>query len=118
MSTIKIVITKGNIYDRIFSTSAYTARARETLGLPDGIVERMQLTADDRHVIDPMIDSSADEIYGEITRYHPGSSVELTEYENGINYEFSITLPATAINWQGALKAILPTGYCRIGTQE
>ncbi len=93
MSTIKIVITKGNIYDRIFSTSAYTARARETLGLPDGIVERMQLTADDRHVIDPMIDSSADEIYGEITRYHPGSSVELTEYENGINYEFSIPVP-------------------------
>ena len=93
MKTIKFIIIKGNIHDKVFATNAYTARAREAMGIPTGIIERMQLSADDKHIIDPMIDSSVNEITSEIVRYHPRSSVEFTENENGVNYEFNVAVP-------------------------
>lgn len=91
MNTIKIVITKEDIYGRLFATSAYTARAREAIGTPTGITERMQLTADDKAIIDPMIDSSINEILCYISRYHPGSSVE-----NNDNSEYRFCIPTPA----------------------
>ncbi len=93
MNTIRFTITREDVYDKVFATSAYTARARETMGTPSGITERMLLTADDKRIIDPMIDGSVNEIAGEIARYHPGSSVGITGDGDGAGYQFSIATP-------------------------
>ena len=93
MNTIRFTITRENVYNRVFATSAYTTRAREAMGIPSGITERMLLTADDRHIIDPMIDSSVNEIAGEIVRYHPGSCIEFTKDGDVEGYRFSINAP-------------------------
>ena len=94
MNTIRFTITRENVYNRVFATSAYTTRARETMGIPSGITERMLLTADDKHIIDPMIDSSVNEIASEIVRYHPGSCVEFTKESDAEGYQFCINAPA------------------------
>lgn len=94
MNTIRFTITRENVYNRVFATSAYITRARETMGIPSGITERMLLTADDRHIIDPMIDSSVNEIASEIVRYHPGSCVEFTKESDAEGYQFCINAPA------------------------
>ena len=93
MDTIKFAITKKSIHDRIFATSAYTTRARETMGMPGSIAERMLITADDKHLIDPMIDNSVNEVSCMIARYHPGSSVEFNMEENDGEYRFCIAAP-------------------------
>ena len=94
MNTIRFTITRENIHDKVFATSAYTARARETMGIPPGITERMLLTADDKRIIDPMIDGSVNEIAEEIARYHPGSSVGFNGEGDEAGYQFSIATPA------------------------
>ena len=77
MTTIEFHITKEEIGKRIFATSAYTARAREAMGTPPSVTERMQATADDTALLAPIMDYSASEVFTVIVRYHPGSSMEL-----------------------------------------
>ena len=93
MNTIRIVITKEDIYGRLFATSAYTARAREAMGVPQSIVERMLLTPDDKEIIVPMIENSVNEIFTDISRYHQESSVTFTNAEDTERYLFNINTP-------------------------
>ena len=90
MKTVKFVITKEDVYKRIFTTSAYTARARESMGIPSNVGERMLITADEQKVIEPLIDESVNKVFCNIERYHPGSSIEYADTA----YMFSINTPA------------------------
>lgn len=91
MSTLNFVITKKNIYNRIFATSAYTTRAREATGMPQSISESMLLTTDEKRIIDPLIENSINEIFSFIACYHPATSIE---DDNGGAYIFNIKAPA------------------------
>ena len=91
MSTLNFVITKKNIYNRIFATSAYTTRAREATGMPQSISESMLLTTDEKRIIDPLIENSINEIFSFIACYHPATSIE---DDNGEGYMFNIKAPA------------------------
>ena len=91
MSTLNFVITKKNIYNRIFATSAYTTRAREAIGTPPGVSGNMLLTADEKRIIDPLIENSINEIFSFIVCYHPGTSIE---DDNGEAFMFNIKAPA------------------------
>lgn len=91
MSTLNFVITKKNIYNIIFATSAYTTRAREATGMPQSISESMLLTADEKRIIDPLIENSINEIFSFIACYHPATSIE---DDNGEGYMFNIKTPA------------------------
>ena len=90
MTTIEFHITKEEIGKRIFATSAYTARAREAMGTPPSVTERMQATADDTALLAPIMDYSASEVFTVIVRYHPGSSMELIND----GYLFNLKAPA------------------------
>ena len=94
MSLISFALQRENICKRIFATSAYTARAREAMGVPPAIVERMLITADDIDIINPHIENSANEVYTDIVRYHPGSSIRFTQDECGGFYIFNIKVPS------------------------
>ena len=93
MYTINFSITREHIYNGVFATSAHTARAREAMGIPVDITGRMLLTADDKHVIAPLIDNSVNEVSCDIVRHHPGSSVEFNRNGNDGEYLFNITVP-------------------------
>lgn len=86
-------ITKKDIYERIFATSAYTSRSREAMGIPAGIIERMQATADEKKLIEPLIDSSVDDAYTHIVRYFPGSTSQFTGDTQDGKYTFYIPTP-------------------------
>ena len=88
MKTVKFVITREDVYKRIFTTSAYTARAREAMGIPAAVAERMLITADDKEAVDPLIDNGMNAVLADIVRYHPGSSMEFTQDEYGGYYMF------------------------------
>ena len=90
MNTMEFHITREEIGKRIFATSAYTARAREALGTPPAITERMQATADDMALLNPIIDNCASEVFTFIVRYHPGSNLEFSND----GYRFNINTPA------------------------
>ena len=89
MNTTRFAITKENLYKRIYAASAYIVRARESLGVPAGIGERMLITADDKKIIEPFVDKSVNSVFCYIERYHPGSSVEYSDN----SYMFSIKIP-------------------------
>lgn len=93
MNEIIFIITREDIYKRIFASSAYTSRAREAMGVPQSIVERMLLTPDDKEIIVPMIENSVNEIFTDISRYHQESSVTFTNAEDTERYLFNITTP-------------------------
>ena len=93
MKSVKFVITKEELYGRIFAISAYTTRAREAMGVPHNATERMILTADDKKFIDPFIADSVNEIFTHIIRYHPDSCVDFTLDEYGGYYMFNIKVP-------------------------
>ena len=88
MKTVKFAITREDVYKRIFTTSAYTTRAREALGIPAAVAERMLITADDKEAVDPLIDNGMNAVLADIIRYHPGSSMEFTQDEYGGYYMF------------------------------
>ena len=88
MKTVKFVITREDVYKRIFTTSAYTARAREAMGIPAAVAERMLITADDKEAVDPLIDNGMNAVLADIVRYHPGSSMEFTQDGYGGYYMF------------------------------
>lgn len=90
MNTMEFHITREEIGKRIFATSAYTARAREALGTPPAITERMQATADDTALLNPIIDNCASEVFTVIVRYHPGSNLEFSND----GYRFNNNTPA------------------------
>ena len=93
MSAMTFTITKEDIYDRLFATSAYASRSREAMGIPSDIIERMQATADEKKIIEPLIDSSVDDAYTHIARYFPGSTSQFTgDTQNG-KYTFYIPTP-------------------------
>ena len=94
MSTLNFVITKRNIYNRIFATSAYTTRAREATGMPQSISGNMLLTADEKRIIDPLIENSINEIFSFIVCYHPGTSIDYSTDDNDGAYMFNIKTPA------------------------
>lgn len=94
MSSVIFAVTKENIHSRIFANSAYTVRAREAMGIPPAIGERMLITADDKGIINPLIDDSVNEIHSHITRYHPGSSVEFNNDAYGGYYMFTVNTPS------------------------
>ena len=87
-------ITRAELCDRIFAATAYTARAREAMGTPPTITERMLATADDNAILCTLIENSVNEIHSEIARYHPGSTAEFSEDESGGHYIFNIKVPA------------------------
>ena len=89
MNTVEFYITKEMIGKRIFATSAYTARARESLGTLPAITERMLATADDTAVLNPLIDDSINEVFTFIVRYLPESIVEFCND----GYRFAIKAP-------------------------
>ena len=89
MKTIEFYMTREEIGKHIFTTSAYTARAREAMGTPHTITERMQATADDTALLAPIMDNSAREVTAFIVRYHPGSNVE----NSNDGYRFTIQVP-------------------------
>lgn len=93
MKNIKFVIKKENVYKHIFTASAYTARAREAMGIPRGMVERMVITADDKEAINPLIDNAINEAYGYIARYFANSNVNFTQDNDGGYYAFDIGTP-------------------------
>ena len=89
MKTIEFYMTREEIGERIFATSAYTARAREAMGTPPAITERMQATADDTALLNPIMDNSASQVTAFIVHYHPGSNVEYSNDE----YRFTVQVP-------------------------
>ena len=89
MKTIEFEIRRESIEKRIFTTSAYTARAREAMGTPQAIAERMTVTADDTALLHPLMDDSVNEVVTIIAHYHPGSNVEFLND----GYSFSIKTP-------------------------
>ena len=92
---VTFVITKEKVYRQIFATSAHTTRAREAIGLPQEITERMLLTADNKHIIAPLIDNSINDVYAEIVRYHPDCSVNFTRNGEGDGcYVFNMNIPS------------------------
>lgn len=93
MSQTTFQIDIQNIYKHIFATSAYTARARQAMGIPQEITERMLLTADDKEIISPLIENSVNEIFTDIERYHPGSSVTFGQDGADEVYTFNIDTP-------------------------
>ena len=93
MNTVNFVTNRNNVYNKVFATSAYTARAREKTGMPPEIIERMTITADDKLVIDPIIENCINEISTYITRYHPNSSVDFITDEHEGHYLFNIVVP-------------------------
>lgn len=90
MEPIKIVITKESVYRHIFATSAHMTRSREAMGIPASIGEHMLVTADKKEMLDPHITNSVNNVYCDIVRYHPGSSVGLVQDE----FQFSINAPS------------------------
>ena len=93
MSTVNFNIAIVELYRQIFATSAHTARAREAMGIPHGIIERMLLTPDDEKKITPLIDESINEVFSDIARYHPGSSSTFIQEEENGYYHFTIDAP-------------------------
>ena len=94
MESMTITITRADLCDRIFAATAYTARAREAMGTPPAITERILATADDNAMLYPLIENSVNEVHSDIVRYHPGSTAEFDEDESGGHYIFNIRLPA------------------------
>lgn len=90
MISTRFAITKESLYKRVFATSAYMVRSRESMGIPPGIGERMLITTDDREMIAPLIDNSINNVFCSIERYHPGSSIEYSDNA----YMFNINTPA------------------------
>lgn len=90
MNTTEFTITKESLYKRVFAASAYIVRSRESMGVPPGVGERMLITADDQKMIEPLIDNSVNNVFCNIERYHPGSSIEYSDSA----YLFSINTPA------------------------
>ena len=93
MKTVNFTITRENIDKRIFATSAYTARAREAMGIPPSVVERMVVTADDKEMVDPLTNNAINEVFAYITRYFTNSSVNFTPDSSGGCYTFNIGAP-------------------------
>ena len=89
MIATKFLITRERLYKRIFAASAYMVRAREAMGIPPAIGERMVITEDDRKMIDPLIENSVNNVFCSIERYHRGSTVEYTDN----SYTFYINVP-------------------------
>ncbi len=89
MKTIEFKITIESIGKRVFATSAYTARAREAMGTPPAIAERMTVTADDTALLHPLMDDCVNEVVTIIEHYHPGSNVEFLDD----GYRFTIKVP-------------------------
>lgn len=94
MKQIKFDITRADVCKRIFATTACTARAREAMGTPPAITERMLATADHSAMLYPLIEESVNEVYGDIARHHHGSTVDFVEDEHGGHYAFDIKVPA------------------------
>ena len=93
MKTVNFTITRENIDKRIFATSAYTARAREAMGIPPSVVERMVVTADDKEMVDPLTNNAINEVFAYITRYFTNSSVNFTQESPSGYYTFNIGVP-------------------------
>lgn len=93
MNKITFVITREELYKRIYTTSAHIVRARETMGIPSSICERMLITADEKQTVAPLVDDSVNEVIAEITLYHPGSYVDFTLNEEGGSYNFVLRVP-------------------------
>lgn len=89
MKTIEFKITIESIGKRIFATSAYAAHAREAMGTPATITERMTVTADDMPLLHTLMDDSVNEVITLVSHYHPGSNVEFLND----GYSFSIKTP-------------------------
>lgn len=89
MKTIEFEIRRESIEKRIFTTSAYTARAREAMGTPATITEMMTVTADDMPLLHTLMDDSVNEVITLVSHYHPGSNVEFLND----GYSFTIKTP-------------------------
>ena len=76
MNSTRFVINKESLHKRVFATSAYMVRAREAMGVPPTVGERMLITADDLKMIEPLIENSVNNIFCSIEHYHRGSTVE------------------------------------------
>ncbi|MBO5865143.1 MAG: hypothetical protein J6Q73_03735 [Bacteroidaceae bacterium] len=93
MSQTTFQISVENVLNRIFASSAYTARSREAMGIPAELTSRMLLTADDKNILAPLIENSVNEIFTDTARYHPGSSVTFKEDKSDGYYAFNINTP-------------------------
>lgn len=104
MNTSRFAITKESLCKRIFAASAYMVRARESMGVPPAVGERMLITEDEQKMIEPLIDNGVNNIFCSIERYHPGSSVENTDKA----YTLYVNAPSNypAENWKKLRTAI------------
>ena len=93
MKTVKFVITRANVHERILATSAYTARAREAMGIPPALAERMVITADEKERTNPLIDNAINETFAYIARYFASSNANFTQDSSGGQYTFNIATP-------------------------
>ena len=89
MSSTRFVITKESLHKRVFAASAYIVRARESMGVPPAVSERMLITADELKMIEPLIENCVNNIFCRIERYHRGSTVEPSDTA----YMFYINTP-------------------------
>ena len=93
MKTVNFTITRESVDERVFATSAYTARAREAMGIPPAVSECMVVTADNKKMMDPLTDNAVNEVLTYIARYFENSSVNFTPDSSGGCYTFNIGAP-------------------------
>lgn len=93
MSTTTIAIHKNDICEHIYMVSACTARAREAIGLPNDIIERMIVTKDEMRKISNLIDQSANDLISIITHYYPNSTMQRKDDILGGYNIFNIETP-------------------------
>ena len=79
MNSTRFVITKESLSKRLFAASAHMVRARESMGIPPEVGERMLITADELKTVEPLIDNSINNVFCSIESYHPGSSIEYSD---------------------------------------
>ena len=94
MEKIEINIKSEDIYNRLYSESGSTSLSRTAMGLPDALAELIQITEDDKRVVDGYITSSVNEVSHTISRYLSPCSVrriyDETLKANKYNLTFSL----------------------------
>lgn len=90
----EIRINVEELYKRLFTESGYIAHSRSAMGLYDSIVGIMNITDDERRIIDKWIRSSVNEIAHAINRYlSPCCAKYYNDDSSGAEYVISFKIP-------------------------
>ena len=90
MEKIEINIKGEDIYNRLYSESGSTSLSRTAMGLPDALAELIQITEDDKRVVDGYITSSVNEVSHTISRYLSPCAVRRIYDETGKDSKYSL----------------------------